>query len=122
MIELKLPLKKRATKPNYQHMAWSSCLPFIDNKMSLLIHRPREVSTFNSLRKSHIAIKAFCGNTFCGTDKFTFLASLSESGKLLCERCEINAVIKGLPSAFELNGKHVHLGKVKAVRTCCKDK
>ena len=25
----------------------------------------------------------------------------------------------GLPSAYELAGRHVHIGKIKAVQTCC---
>ena len=39
--------------------------------------------------------------------------------KLLCEACELSAVLAGLPSAYELAGRHVHLGRIKAVRVCC---
>lgn len=48
----------------------------------------------------------------------TFLAAPPDD-KLLCEACERNAVLAGLPSADELAGRHVHLGKIKAVQTCC---
>lgn len=29
------------------------------------------------------------------------------------------ADLAGMPSAHELAGRHVHLGKIKAVQTCC---
>ena len=45
--------------------------------------------------------------------------SAPPADKLLCEACERNAVLAGLPSAYELAGRHVHLGKIKAVQTCC---
>ena len=45
--------------------------------------------------------------------------SPAEADKLLCAACERNAVLAGLPSAYELAGRHVHLGKLKAVQTCC---
>ena len=53
-----------------------------------------------------------------GKRNLTFLAA-PPADKLLCEACERSAVLAGLPSADELAGRHVHIGKIKAVQTCC---
>lgn len=49
---------------------------------------------------------------------FSFLAAPPED-KILCARCEAIAVANGLPSAAELAGRHVHVGRTVAVMTCC---
>ena len=122
MEDLKLPLKKKAyKKSDFNPIQWHSCLPFVDNKKAILIHRPREVSTYTHFKYPYLAIKAWCGNHFTGDDKFTFMASLDGQDKLLCARCEAIATQNGLPSAEDLTGKHVHIGRLKAIRTCCKD-
>lgn len=53
-----------------------------------------------------------------GKRNLTFLAAPPDD-KLLCEACERSAVLAGPTSAYELAGRHVHLGKIKAVQTCC---
>ena len=114
---LKLPLKTKAF--NRKHgTPWSSCAPFVDNAQALLLHRPRYVTIYRSLGEPHLAVHMWCGSGQCGTDKFTFIDSYDGS-KLLCKRCEENAVKQGLPSADELLGKHIHLGKIVAQQVCC---
>ncbi len=98
---------------------WASCQPFIENSRAVLIHRPRSVVTHKlSQHKPHISIKCWCGATFSGTKKFTFLDAPPEDS-LLCARCEDVAVNAGIQSASELAGKHVHLGCVVPKRLCC---
>lgn len=118
---LKVALKKpKRLPPSFNdHMyPWASCAPFVDNKRAMLIHRPRAVITFTHRKTPYISIQAWCGNHFTGDDKFTFLDFLPTTGKLLCARCEAMATKAGLPSADELNGQHVHLGKLFVKRTC----
>lgn len=115
---MKLQLEKRAVTDNYRHLPWATCLPFVENSRGVLIHRPRYVSTFNVHKLPHIAIQYWCGCGASGGKKFTFHAAPPE-GKLLCERCEQQAVLRGMPSADSLAMKHVHLGKLVAVQTCC---
>jgi len=113
----KIPL--RITPFNRKHGApWKLCLPFVDNKRALLIHRPRSVTTYALLGKHYEAVEMWCGSGQTGRDKFDFQSTPTE-GKLLCSRCEAKAVAAGLPSASEIAGRHVHEGKVVPVRTCC---
>jgi hypothetical protein len=121
----KLPLRK--PKPykmdghSKNRFPWSSCAPFVDNNKAMLIHRPREVSTFNLHKTSHIAITFWCGNSASGENKFTFL-EVPPLNKLLCTRCEDAALAAALPSADDLAGQHIHKGKLFVVKTCCEDK
>jgi len=68
--------------------------------------------------KPHIGMQCWCGTSFSGTKKFTFL-DVPPEDKLLCAKCEVKAVEAGLPSAHQLTGKHIHLGGVVAVQVCC---
>jgi len=101
-------------------IAWKECSPFIENTKAILIHRPRYVTThkISEKYKSHIAVENWCGNTFTGTKKFTFLDAPPD-GKLLCARCEAMALKSNMPSAESLAGKHVHLGRLVPQQLCC---
>jgi len=116
---MKLSLQKK--KNDWRNgMQWSSCSPFVENSSASLIHRPMHVATYKigARWKSHIGITFWCGNTSTGTKKFTFLDAPPD-GKLLCARCEKNAIAAGIKSSEELTGRHVHIGGVVAVRLCC---
>lgn len=115
---MKLPLQK--SKDQRAGIHWSSCSPFIENSKAVLIHRPRYVVThkISAKYKAHIAIGYWCGNHCSGTKKFTFLDAPPDS-KVVCARCEAKAIEAGLPSASDLVGRHVHVGGVAAVQTCC---
>lgn len=98
---------------------WKACLPFVDNSRASLIHRPRNGSTYNIHKNPHIAVSFWCGMAVTASDgHLTFLHSPPDD-KILCERCEANAVKNGLPTSDELAGKHVHKGRTVAVATCC---
>jgi hypothetical protein len=101
---------------------WTSCKPFVENTMAVLIHRPRRVTTHKIGPRwdPHIAVHAWCGNSMTGSTKFTFLDA-PPVGRIVCARCEEKAVLSGLPSSSGLTGSHVHIGKVFAVATCCQE-
>lgn len=120
---MKLALQRHKPYPEpYRHsiMPWASCAPFVENSRGVLIHRPRSVSTVTIHKAPHMAILYWCGNGVAGRH-LTLLEAPPEDA-LLCEACERRAVAAGLPSADALAGRHVHLGKVVAVRTCCEAK
>lgn len=125
-MTIKLRLEIKHEKPSaYQfgkQYKWQSSLPFFDNCRAILIHRPRFVTTYHNFKDPHLGITAFCGNSFVGGNNFQFMSAPIEGGKMVCARCELAAVEAGLPTSDELAGFHVHLGKLKAVKLCCKDK
>lgn len=95
----------------------TSALPFVENSRGVLNHRPRSADIHKcGYRPHHLAVHYFCGSQVTGTDNITFLA---EPTMLLCEACEARAVMAGLPSADEIVGRHVHVGKTKVFQTCC---
>ena len=118
---IKLPLMPPKNLPiEYRQTTypWASCAPFVENRRGILIHRPRTVATFTLLKKPHFSIGYWCGshaNNDAGN--LTFLEAPAENA-IVCERCEQMAVEAGLPSAYSLAGRHVHIGKLKAVLTC----
>jgi hypothetical protein len=117
---MKIPLK--LGKQYGQKARWKESLPFVENKMAILIHRPKKVNLHKcGDRRPHISVEHYCGNTHSGDfDKLTFLEAPNEND-LVCHACESRAVMAGLPSSSEIAGRHVHIGKLKAVKTCnCK--
>lgn len=98
---------------------WKACLPFVDNSRGMLLHRPRNGSTYNIHKHPHIAVQFWCGMVVTASDGHLSFTDSPPEEKILCEKCEAAAVANGLPSASELAGKHVHIGRTKAVITCC---
>jgi hypothetical protein len=94
-------------------------LPFAFNPRGVLIHRVASIGmhrdTWNDRIRLRHTISYHCGGFAHGVEL------LSEPGEhqLVCEACEIRCKHKGLPSADELCGRHVHVGRAKAVRSCC---
>lgn len=101
---------------------WRDSEPFVENRRGILIHRPRSVNMYNNLRKPHIVVSFYCGNqTTDSVGNVSFLSAPPEDA-ILCQACEFRAVMAGLPTASSLAGRHVHVGKLKAVMTCCAEK
>ncbi len=112
-------LKLKPTRFQREHGSpWESCAPFVDNDRAQLIHRPKNVTMYKLLEKRHLAVTFLCGSASSGTDKFTFIDSLN-GNKLVCARCEAIAKKLNLPSADELSGMHIHVGKLVPIQTCC---
>ena len=114
-------MKTRLEKPkdiDRTALVWTESKPFLENALAVLIHRPRTVVIYSTLRYPHLAVHAWCGNSFTGTDKFTFLDEPPE-GRVICERCEKAAIEAGENSSDEIVGRHVHIGRVRPQITCC---
>lgn len=117
----KLPLQQYKMPPApYKRtiFPWASCLPFVENRRGILTHRPKTVATFTLLKKPHFSIGYWCGNHANNDSGNITLLEAPPVGAIVCERCEFAAVQAGLPSAESLAGRHVHIGKLKAVLTC----
>lgn len=112
---------RQPKKPGSAAYAWETCLPFVENKRGVLIHRPVTVERYMHLRTPYLAVHYWCGNGSNGHGIFTFLAA-PPPGKLVCEKCEAAAIVAGLPSSDRLCGRHVHKGTTKPVQTCCVQK
>jgi len=123
MTKVTLQNRRKINDVRYQFINWKSCLPFLENKRAILIHRPRAVATIAKSAVSkypYMVADMWCGTSMCGQENWTFLSAPPE-GKVVCARCEAMAVSQGLPSSDELVGHHVHIGRVRAVITCCKE-
>lgn len=111
----------------FGHIRWKKSPPFFANPRGILTHRVRSITThlhnYHSYGKPdrHHHVDYCCGG---GANSSTCEGLTDEppASRLLCERCEQLAIEAGLPSADELAGRHVHVGRVKPFRTCCRDK
>jgi len=116
---MKVPLQRE--KKCVGLLRWTESQPFVENSRAVLIHRPRTVVVYRTpctTSKTHLGIGMWCGNHMSGDRKFTFLDAPPE-GKLVCARCEATATAFGQASSDSIVGRHIHLGGVKAFRTCC---
>ncbi len=115
---MKLPLIKRADV-YVRGLSWASSKPFVENRRGILIHRPKSVMTYKAhWGETYPIIDYWCGASANGTDKFTFLDEPPHE-KLVCARCEIEATRHNVPPSEQVVGRHVHVGSVVGVRTCC---
>lgn len=114
--------RKRELDSEVRHgnRLWKKTLPFNVNPRGVLIHRVRlGLSILYHGEHSHDCVHYWCTNQSNGEG--VSLTDDPPEGRLLCEICERNAVAAGEPSADELCGRHVHVGVMKAHRTCCRD-
>jgi len=99
---------------------WRESLPFFFNRRGVLIHRVRSALTFvRGGVPGHSWIHYLCSNTG-SLDRGELLAE-PPADRLVCAQCEAFAASHGMPSADELCGRHVHVGKIRAEQTCCRD-
>ena len=104
---------------------WKACTPFYKNDRGVLHHRVKSAFTVldddGTIR--HFVVQYWCGNSARGPHGvFSDLREGDISKVVLCEFCELKATREGQPSADELAQRHIHLGKAKAVRSCCNGK
>lgn len=120
MISLK-PTKRH--KNDSTVFRWTEAMPFFFNPRGILLHRVATVETMlsESGMERHHHCTYECGNGACfevgGEDELFF--ENPPSDKLLCSRCEFVAVRRGERSASKIAGRHVHIGELRAHRTCC---
>ena len=118
---MKLPLETKRTNYDRISAIWRESAPFFMNDRAILIHRPKSVDIYNIHGYPHIAVRLFCGNGV-NTKKGIYFIESPPSDRLLCEICEMRAVMAGLPGSDEIAGRHVCKGRIKAVRTCSHDR
>lgn len=120
LITLRRPKDKNDHRPEFKHLVWKKSLPFVWNPRGVMIHRAKSVHTYGYFSNSKLlrnVVHFWCGN-FCNNPEFY---SDPPENRLLCVRCEALATQAGELSADELAGRHVHIGKAIAVRTCCQE-
>ncbi len=105
-------------RPEWRHVNWKLCLPFVVNPRGILIHRVKRARTHwsGSKEPDHHSFDYWCGN---GCSHRGELFAVPPEDKLLCVRCEAVAVAAGEKPADELAGRHVHIGELRAKRLCC---
>lgn len=121
MSKVALELLQETDDERYQYIQWKTCLPYLENSRAVLIHRPRAVATVSKSvisKYPYLIAKLWCGNSMVNSEHWTFLPE-PPNGKIVCARCEAMAIQAGLDSSDEICGKHIHVGGVKAVITCC---
>lgn len=95
---------------------WKKSLPFAVNPRGVLIHRVKYAISFRNYDGSisHESAHYWCNNF----GRVKFFADPPQD-KMLCTFCEARAVAAGQLPADQLAGRHVHIGRAKAVQLCC---
>lgn len=117
---MKIKLKEERSKfvGNGRMICWTKAQPFFINPNGLLIHRVETVTTYIYGKRKHTAVTYLCNGSTCTEGEF--LAKPTPN-RLVCAACERMAARKGKPSAGKLSGRHVHVGGIRVVQTCCRE-
>lgn len=93
---------------------WTASVPSVSSRFGVLVHRIKSGSTYlHNGKHSHDTAQYWCCN---GTTQQIMLSEPPE-GRLVCEKCELQAVRAGEPTSAELVGRPVALGLIKAIKT-----
>lgn len=131
---MKVKLKKRQY-PSWCEKdieSWDYSEPFFVNKRGCLTHRVRGISTISHQDSGgnpspgfrephHYSVLFWCGGRANFTEPSEDLVATPPVERLLCDRCEAVAQAAGQKTSDELAGRHVHVGRMKPIRTCCQD-
>lgn len=111
---------ERGTLPSsWEQRQWKRGRPFFQNPRGLLTHRVRSVKThLRDGKISHYSCDYLCGNGGRFDSRDDLLIEPPE-GRMVCQLCEFTAKRQGKPSADELVGRHVHVGKLRVEQVCC---
>ncbi len=118
---IKLPRGFR-DHPNLGEMrAWPRSLPFFRANAGLLFHRVAYVTDHlrHDGKVSHTSIHYICNNSSFIRGESEFVADPSKSGRLVCTACEFHAAMKRKPTADQIVGHHVHVGRLRVEQACC---
>lgn len=94
--------------------------PFLLNDRAQLIHRPIQVTLHYTLSSPHFSVHCYCRASFSSAKDLHLIEDVPDD-RMVCLPCEQRAVLMGLPSTEEILGRHVHIGRLKAVRVCCNE-
>lgn len=107
---------KRFTQVNYKQAA-----PFFENPRGVLIHRVRAVLQLTATYHNDPwwIVEYWCENN--GRSDAVDTGLIFDPGvKLICTRCEANAIAHGEKTSSQLAGRHVCTGICMPVNTCCR--
>ncbi len=107
--------REHYARPDVNGRMWKSAPPFCANPRGHLSHRVRLVVTHTA---GHSHVEYWCGGSSFAADSLT---DKSVADRLLCEKCEANAVDAGEATADEICERHVHLGRMVPRRMCCRN-
>lgn len=105
--------------PRYTQINLKKSAPFYLNHYGVLAHRVESafILHWDKIKNTPwLCVKYLCGSGTSNGDITNF--SFDMGGRFMCERCEMVAVTKELPSSSELAGHHVCTGKARPVNTC----
>lgn len=115
-------VKFKETTGGYHHQERyrTRGLPFFKSAAGMLFHRVNSVCDYLRDGKiTHSAVGYLCGNTGFIRSGHDFTADPSATGGMVCSFCEFKAAQKKMPSADQLVGHHVHVGRLRVEQVCC---
>lgn len=124
LVTLQKPRDNHAARDaRFEQRNYKRSAPFFENPRGVLIHRVRSLFRLTFLPSEHREpwhiVEYWCENSARPRDSEVDDGLLFDPGdKLVCARCEANAVAKGQKTSSELAGRHVCIGVCRPVNVC----
>ena len=102
----------------FNQVDYSESAPFFINPRGVLAHRIRALFTLTAFGSTWTIAEYWCennGRDHSGADE---CLAFDPGERLICSRCEANAVAKGEKTSSQLAGRHVCVGVVRPVNVC----
>jgi hypothetical protein len=118
LVALQRPRSQHGERDGrFKQLNYKKAAPFFANPRGVLIHRVRALYRLAFNGREWWIVDYWCENGGRSDDVDSDLL-FDPGDKLICTRCEANAVAKGQKSSSELAGRHVCTGVCRPVNTC----
>lgn len=119
LVNLRKPKFNHDRDERFTQLNYSESEPFFNNPRGVLSHRVRAVFKLDCThyKMPRLIFEYWCESSGSAHDETDLVSDPGH--RLVCVRCEANAIAKGEKTSSDLVGHHICTGVCRPVNTCC---